>query len=167
MLVSYFEVLETSQSVTNIILVQNTMLMTNSECWSYWFVSLFHGSMLMTYFYNISILVTWVFHVTWTVTNIQKLSSTDLVSNNRHQYRCSRQSFIINMDGLSRTVWQRTLYIFEPAKGLSKLSSKNELFCPMYQDIQHRPWNSTLWVTTACERDFYVFRSHMDSTPKS
>ena len=31
-------------------------------------------------------------------------------------------------------------------------------------NIQHRPWNSTLWVTIACERDFYVFRSHMDST---
>ena len=27
--------------------------------------------------------------------------------------------------------------------------------------LQHRPWNSTLWVTIACERDFNVFRNNM------
>ena len=30
--------------------------------------------------------------------------------------------------------------------------------------IQYGPWNSTLRLKIACERDFYVLRSHMDST---
>ena len=30
--------------------------------------------------------------------------------------------------------------------------------------IQHSPWNSTLRLEIACVRDFYVLRSHMDST---
>ena len=31
-------------------------------------------------------------------------------------------------------------------------------------NIQHSPWNSTLRLEIACVRDFYVLRSHMDST---
>ena len=30
--------------------------------------------------------------------------------------------------------------------------------------VQHSPWNSTLRLKIACERDFYVLRSHIDST---
>ena len=35
------------------------------------------------------------------------------------------------------------------------------------KNLQHSPSNSTLWVIIACERDFYVLRSHSYSTPKS
>ena len=31
-------------------------------------------------------------------------------------------------------------------------------------NLQHRPSNSTIDIKIACERDFYVLRSHMDST---
>ena len=45
------------------------------------------------------------------------------------------------------------LYFFD---NFSKNSSVNQ--------IQHGPWDSTLRFEIACERDFYVLRSHINST---